>query len=402
MPTKLRLYDTMTRRKETFRSIVPGEATMFVCGPTIQDFMHVGHARTYLFYDMLARYLAYIGYNVRFLLNITDVDEGIVNRAKAEGIRLSSFTSKFRRSFLTDMRGLGIRSVSAYESVSKFVPVVIEQIKGLLSRGYAYPADGNIYFSIDAFPDFGKLSHLTREQIMMRPLEISRVKKNQADFSLWRATSSVEQQWESPWGRGTPGWHIQDTAVSSKHFGAQYDIHGGARELIYPHHEAEIAQMEALTGRKPFVRFWVHTGLLTQRWEKMSKSKGNVLRIKDLLKDYDPNALRLYLLRMHHTVDAEFDESEVRKWEATYWRLRDLAKATADRSAGGHQKLHPSSARFFAAMDDDMDGRSAIDFLLKVARKGARERNGREASRILQLLLTGSSILGVTLFDAEN
>jgi len=241
-PTRLKLFNTISMRKERFESLTPGQVKMFVCGPTIQDYIHVGHVRTYIFYDVLARYLRHLGFDVRFLLNITDIDDSIVKGAKRRRRTVENFLELNERAFLRDVKALGISTINSFERVSGYLPVMIQQASGLIRNGHAYRADGGVYFDVEKFPDFGRLSRQSRDELALRPLEISPKKRNQVDFSLWRPTTSKEQRWESPWGLGTPGWHIQDTAVSVANFGPQYDIHGGARELIYPHHEAEIAQ----------------------------------------------------------------------------------------------------------------------------------------------------------------
>ena len=360
---------------------------MMVCGPTVQGYVHVGNAKTYLFYDLLARYLAHLDYEVSFVLNITDVDEAIVKGAKAAGVATEAFVRKYEQAFLEDMRALRMESVSSYDRVSSHIPEIMAQVDGLLSTKSAYHAGTGVYFSVDSFPRFGRLSRQTHHQISLRPLEIGAGKRNQADFSLWRAGAEEEQKWDSPWGRGTPGWHVQDTAVSFSHFGPQYDIHGGARELIYPHHEAQIAQMESLTGKRPFVRYWIHTGLLTQRKEKMAKSKGNVLRLRDALRDYGPDALRLYLLSMKHREDAEFSIDELSCWRDRYWDLREKARSLAGAGRGGrHDGV--ALARFYSAMDDDLSSNRAVRHL--VSSIGGGEPGA------LELATKAAPILGVS------
>lgn len=401
MNHQLRLYNTLTRRVQPFRSLVPGKVKMFVCGPTIQDYIHLGHARTYLFYDMLARYLSYVGYSVSYLVNITDVDEGIVKGAKARGLPLDEFTSKYEQGFLEDVGRLGIRSVSSFDRVTSHIPEMIQQVQGLLDMGHAYRVGGSVYFSVDTFPSFGQLSHQTPEEISLRPLEINAAKRNQADFSLWREGSEDEQKWEGPWGYGTPGWHVQDTAVSQAYFGLHYDIHGGARELIYPHHEAQIAQMEALSGERPFVRFWVHSGLLTQSKEKMAKSRGNAPRVRELLKDYDAGAFRLYFLSMHHRKDAEFNEFSLKSWGEKYDDLLNASERILRKSSGrpGKRSL---TLPFVSAMNDDLQAGEAIRYLVKVVKDRARQSGSDDAADTLSLLQTASSVLGVDMLVARR
>ncbi len=395
----LKLFDTMKRRKVAFHSSTPGKVKMFVCGPTVQDYAHVGHARTYLFYDMLARYLSFLGHEVDLVVNITDIDEGIVKGARSAGVGVEGFVEKYLSAFIEDMESLRIRSVRSYDRVSGHVPEVIRQVKGLLANGSAYRVDRNVYFSVDTFPAFGSLSHLTPYQLSLRPLEIAAAKRNQTDFSLWRAGGEEEQKWDSPWGRGTPGWHIQDTAVSYEHFGARYDIHGGARELVYPHHEAEIAQMESLTGTRPMVRYWVHSGLLTQRSEKMSKSKGNTLWIRDAVKEFGPDAMRLYFLSMHHTRDAEFSEKALREWQAVHLDMRKRVGRLVRRVGRGAESRAASGA-FLRSMDDDLAAGRAIRRLRGMLNMG--EDSDRRAKEAVLTAAAASAILGVDFFEKGN
>ncbi len=382
-----------------FESITPGRVRMFVCGPTIQDYIHVGHARTYIFYDLLARYLKYLGYRVDLILNITDIDESIVKGAKRRRQTINSFLKRNEKAFLSDMKGLRISTADSFERVSRYLPVMIQQTAGLIRNGYAYTAGGSVFFDVSKFHDFGKLSHLTRDQLALRPLEISPKKRNQIDFSLWRSTTSAEQRWKSPWGLGTPGWHIQDTAVTMANFGPQYDIHGGARELIYPHHESEIAQAEALTGIKPFVKYWIHTGLLTTNGKKMSKSEGNVYHVHDLLRKHDVNALRLYLAGLHHRKDAEFDEASIDRIEERYWGLRSKAQSIRRRmsrkSSSDTRLLQP----FLRALDDDLNASLAIERLVALINEGARESDPGRLRNFDGAIAAGSKILGVALAD---
>lgn len=398
MHTRLKLFNSLSKKEEVFRSLVPGRVSMFVCGPTIQDYIHLGHARTYLFYDLLARHFRQLGYEVEFLLNVTDIDESIVRRAREEGTSLRRFLSKYNVAFLNDMKALGVQSVSKFERVSMHLPEMIRQVSRLVSGGHGYLADGSIFFDTRTFPHFGELSGMTEEELEMRPLEISPSKRNQCDFSLWRRTGTSEQHWRSPWGSGTPGWHIQDTALSYDTFGGPYDIHGGARELIYPHHEAEIAQMESLTGTRRFVRYWVHSGLLTLERRKMSKSEGNVFRVRDILRSHDVNALRLYLTTMHHRRDAEFKESELRAWEEKYESMRShfglvRKRASGSRRIRGERMLNP----FVDSLNDDVDGERAVAYLSKLLSDASRETDSTRAAQVLSAATAAAGILGIRL-----
>jgi cysteinyl-tRNA synthetase len=395
----LRIFNTRTGKVEPFESLEPGKVKMFVCGPTVQDFIHLGHARTYLFYDLLARYLSYLGNEVDFVINITDIDEAIVKGARRESSTIEEFTSKYEKGFIEDMGRLGIK-IPSYDRVSRYVPEMISQVRGLLRKGHGYELGKSVYFSIDTFHEFGRLSGQTAQEISLRPLEIAEGKRNQADFSLWRDSGKDEQKWDSPWGKGTPGWHIEDTAVSHSHFGPQCDIHGGARELIYPHHEAQIAEMESLYGVRPSVKYWVHSGLLTISREKMAKSRGNAPRVREILRDYDANGLRMYLLGMHHRRDSEFDESELKTSEESFWDLRSLAARVEDKARRGAGSPALKD-QFFAALDDDLHGKLAIRSLIRAAREGV-EGSPRGAAYAHRLLKAGSSILGIDIFGKQG
>jgi cysteinyl-tRNA synthetase len=365
------LFNTMSQKKEPLK-VVPGETLrMFVCGPTVQSYIHVGNARTHVFYDVLARYLTSLGARVDFLMNITDVDDRITEAAKEEGAKPTELADKYAQAFFEDMRALKVKSVTNFERVSKYVQVMIDQISILLQNGYAYLADGVVYFDTSKFPDYGNLSHQSKSELSLRPLELTPSKKNLLDFALWRPVILDEGKWDSPWGRGSPGWHIEDTAVTQTTFGPQYDIHGGAYELIYPHHEAEIAQGESLTGMKPLVRYWVHTGLLNLSGRKMSKSAGNTFLVRELLQEYSADELRYYLLSWHYRDDVEFSLPGLKRASKAYARAARRARRLRELGrVKGEDEPSPEEVRrrlspFYSAMDDDIDTPRAIRWVEK-------------------------------------
>jgi cysteinyl-tRNA synthetase len=338
---------------------------MFVCGPTVQSFIHVGNARTHVFYDVLARYLNHLGTRVNFLMNITDVDDRITEAARKEGVKPGDIVEKYTKSFFEDLRSLGVTSVTSFERVSDYVPVMIDQISLLLDSKHAYLADGVVYFDTSKFPDYGKLSHQSKSDLSLRPLELTPNKKNLLDFALWRPVILEEGKWDSPWGRGSPGWHIEDTAVSLTNFGPQYDIHGGAYELIYPHHEAEIAQGESLTGKKPLVRYWVHTGLVNVGGRKMSKSAGNTLLVRDILREFSADELRYYILSWHYRDDTECSLPKLRRASRAF--AKAVGRAGKLRGSGGSGPSREEAKRllspFYSAMDDDIDTPKAMEWV---------------------------------------
>jgi len=388
------IYNTLSKKKEPFKSLHEGEVKMFVCGPTVQDFMHLGHARTYVFYDVVARYLTFLGYKVHFVLNITDVDERITHEARKRGVSPLDLANEFSRYFIEDMASLKADSVCKFEPVSGHVGKMIEQISLLIEKGHAYKVGGWVHFDVSSFPSFGRLSHQSSRELSLRPLELSLRKRGLLDFALWRPETLVEGMWDSPWGMGSPGWHIQDVAVTSSLLGPQYDLHGGAYELIYPHHEAEIAEAESLTGLRPFVGFWVHTSLVSMEGEKMSKSRGNVVTVRDTLRRYSVDQLRMFLLSHHYRKDMNL--RGINSAAENYLQLRELAKRTnptAQDSSTGHDE--GLLRRFSEAMNDDFNTPLALNIISKGLAQAQRTRTPRDIARILSSVRMASRILGV-------
>jgi cysteinyl-tRNA synthetase len=369
---------------------------MFVCGPTVQDYMHLGHARTYVFYDVVAQYLTHLGYRVHFVLNITDVDERITDEARRKGTPPLAFAREYSRYFVEDMAKLKADSVCRFEPVSAHVEQMIEQISLLIKKRHAYVVGGWVYFDVSTFPEFGRLSHQSPRELSLRPLELSLRKRNMLDFSLWRPENLVEGKWDSPWGTGSPGWHIQDIAVTTSLLGPQYDLHGGAYELIYPHHEAEIAEAESLTGLRPFVRYWVHTRLVNMRGEKMSKSLGNVLTVRDALRTYSADQLRMFLLGRHYRKDMNLKgiDSAARR----YTRLRRMAEKALHAARGVSKETDEELLRRFCdAMNDDFDTPLALRVLGEGLASTLDTRSTVMAGRKLASVRTAGRILGLDL-----
>lgn len=307
----IKLLDTLSGENKLLRAKKGKRLEMFVCGPTVYDVSHIGHGRTYLVFDALARFLRFAGYKVFYLQNITDVDDKIIARASREGVGSLVLANKFTKEYLRDMKSLGVDSVSKYAPATKFIKQIVSQVEVLIKKGFAYeiPGDG-FYFDVKAFPDYGKLSRRTAEQAedSVSRIDQSVNKRNRGDFALWKFSKPGEPMWKTSLGEGRPGWHIEDTAISEYFFGSQYDIHGGGMDLKFPHHEAEIAQQEAASGKSPFVRFWLHAGSLTINGEKMSKSLNNFVTIQDFLKKFSPNVLRLLVLSYHYRSPIDYSE----------------------------------------------------------------------------------------------
>lgn len=401
MPEGLLLYDTMTGKMSPLTTRRSGRVDMFVCGPTVQGLMHMGHARTYVFYDVLARYLRHLGYGVRFIVNITDVDERITQAAEEEGASPMTVARRYEKYFLQDMKRLKIESVSSFERVSDYVQNAIEQIAALIESGHAYAVDGWVYFDTSTFPPFGRLSHQSKRELSLHPLELSLKKRNLLDFSLWRPESLVQGKWKSPWGMGSPGWHIQDTAITLSTLGASYDLHGGAYELIYPHHEAEIAQGESLTGESPLVRHWVHTHLVNKGGEKMSKSLGNVYTVRNALQKFTADEVRFFLLSHHYRVDMGLEGlgKAAEEFRLLASEARDLPEGPGGRVSAARMK--PYLSPFFQAMNRDMDTPRSIAFLRRLLRT-SHEAGGASADAIAASLRVVSDVLGIDFLGESN
>ncbi len=366
----LRLYNSLTQKKEPFDLPLGTTVKFFVCGPTVYDYAHLGHARTYIAFDIVARYLRFLGYQVRYLMNITDVADRLIERAqqlKKEPLQLAK---EYEQAFLEDMKALDIANVERYERASDYIPQIIDQIKGLMQNGIAYQTETGVYFEVQKFPGFGQLSGLSSDELGLRRIELCSSKKAPEDFSLWRR-HDTGLRWDSPWGYGRPGWHVEDTAISMTHFGNSYDIHGGASELIFPHHEAEIAQAEALTGKAPFVKYWLHTGLLTMKGRKMSKSLGNVIQIREALRKYTAPEIRYYFAAFHYKDEVTVSESALKRASGRLKRIhknfRIFHNLQSTRGAGTNRKLvallQKAETSFRKCMDDDFNSPRAVEIL---------------------------------------
>ena len=393
LEVRLSLYNTMSAKKEPLRPRDPPLVTMFVCGPTVQSPMHLGHARTYIFYDALSRYLRHLGYRVEYLMNVTDIDETITaaaRKARQDPIR---YSSRMTASYLADMRKLNIATVSRLEPVSGHVEEMVRQVALLIDKGFAYEAGGWVYFDTTKFPRFGRLSHQSKQDLAMRPLELSPRKRNLNDFALWRPENLVEGRWKSPWGLGAPGWHVQDTAVTIPSLGPEYDIHGGAYELIYPHHEAEIAQGESLTGVTPMVRHWVHTSLLNMEGQKMSKSLGNVVTVREALEACSPAEVRFCFLSMDYR-----KESDLSGLGAARRRLGGMRGMAREFGRPDYEKDYPL-APFERALNDGFNSPEALDWAEGALRAATRLGDREKARELASSASAAMNILGVDLFE---
>jgi len=367
----LRVHNTLTRQKEEFAPLRGRRVNMFVCGLTPQDHAHLGHAKTYVAFDVVARYLRHQGYSVFYLQNVTDIDDRIIGAMRETGLGWQDVVRPFWEEYLEAMDALNVTSVNLYARATDYIPEIVDQVRSLIALGYAYAVDGDVYYAVGSFDGWGKLSGQKTEELKPGArVEVDAKKRNPADFALWKAQKPGEPAWDSPWGPGRPGWHIEDTAITIHHFGSQYDVHGGATELLFPHHEAEIAQAEAFTGKRPFVRYWMHTGLLNVKGEKMSKSLRNFWALKDALAQYDGEVLRFFLVYAHYRSPIDFSPEAVDEANAAYGRLTDTignleAELRSAPESGFQDQVVRAAARsaretFEAAMDDDFNTREAL------------------------------------------
>jgi cysteinyl-tRNA synthetase len=372
----LRVHNTMSREKETFVPISGNRVCMFVCGPTTYDLSHIGHARTYVAYDIIASYLRYKGYTLFYVMNITDVDDKIIAKAKEVGEEPLKLAWQYEKCFYEDMTSLRIRSINLFARASEHITEIIDQIKTLIEKGYAYETETGVYYDISKFEDFGALSHQDPSELKEHRIEPDPTKKNEQDFALWKKRETNELGWESPWKWGRPGWHIEDTAITTRYLGSQYDIHGGAVELVFPHHEAEIAQAEAATGKRPLVKYWVHTGILMVNGKKMSKSLGNFITIRNILERYDSEVLRLFFASAHYRSVIDFNERSFEQAKTNlktlYDALDSIQKAERSDEISDHERefqrgLLQYKSRFIEAMDDDFNTPVALAVVFEMA-----------------------------------
>ncbi len=373
----LQIYNSLSKRKESFTPVEEGKVKMYVCGMTVYSDAHIGHARTYYAFDVIRRYLEYKGYKVTYVQNVTDVDDKIIAAANKQGMDPLEYSKMYLERCLRDLDALGIRRADIYPKASEEIPVMIEMIEKIIENGYGYESEGDVYFSVEKWKSYGKLSGQNIEELMSGArIEPGEKKRNPLDFALWKKRKPGEPFWDSPWGPGRPGWHIECSAMSSKYLGLPFDIHGGGMDLRFPHHENEIAQSEAATG-KPFAKYWMHCGLLTVNGEKMSKSLGNIINIRDIIKKWKPVVIRFFFAQTHYRRPPDYTEEALRNAEKGLMRitrleekLRELSRDTEeetfdentlnDRDKEYYESIETFKAKFEEAMDDDFNTPEAI------------------------------------------
>jgi cysteinyl-tRNA synthetase len=407
----IRVYNSLSRKKEEFVPLQGNRVSMFVCGLTPQDETHMGHAKTYVAFDVIARFLRHKGYHVFYLQNVTDIEDRIIDKMQSTGRDWKDIVSQYFGEYLEVMSALACTSVDVYAFATDYIAEIIEQIQGLMEKGHAYVAeDGSVYYDTTTFSGWGRLSGQKVESL--RPgarVAVEERKRHPADFVLWRAQKPGEPAWDSPWGKGRPGWHIEDTAITIRHFGPQYDVHGGATELLFPHHEAEIAQAEAYTGVTPFVKYWMHGGMVMVKGEEMHKSLGNYWPVKAALKLYEPEVIRFFLVNVQYRGPIDFTPDLLDEAKRSYDRLRetvrtvDAERRRAPPSGKGDRSLTAATTKaladFDAAMSDDFNTREAIAVLFDYSRavnKTLNSGTGRAAlDEAVRAFRTFSEILGI-------
>ncbi|MBI2208651.1 cysteine--tRNA ligase [Candidatus Woesearchaeota archaeon] len=400
----LKIYNTLTRKKEIFKPIRDKKVNFFCCGITPYSDAHIGHAKTYVQFDVIVKYLRYRGYNVFYLQNVTDIDDKIIQRAKEKKEKPIDLARNFEKEYQKDMKELGVDSVNKFARATDHIKEIIKQVKILMDKGYAYGIENDgIYFNLGKFPEYGKLSgrkSAEAEDAVTR-IDESIKKTNKGDFCLWKKSKKEEPSWQNPWfNGGRPGWHIEDTAITEKEFGPQYDMHGGARDLIFPHHEAEIAQMEASSGKKPFVKYWLHTGFLNVKGQKMAKSLGNFVTVKDALKKYDPKVLRFFYISAHYRSPIDFSEELIEQAKNSLERLNDFVRNIKDSKGKDDEELIKKTRNgFLKHMDNDFDTPKALATIFDFVREVYKKEGGKKS---YELMLELDRIFNVlTLEEAE-
>jgi len=399
----LQIYNTLSRQKEQFQPLVEGRVGIYVCGMTVYDYCHLGHGRVLVAFDVITRYLRHRGYQVNYIRNITDIDDKILKRAAENGEQYDQLTRRMIEAMHEDERKLGVLEPDAEPRATDYIAEMLSMIGVLVENGYAYPADnGDVYFAVDAFKGYGKLSRKKLDDLLAGArVDVEKAKKSPADFALWKAADPSEVSWNSPWGPGRPGWHIECSAMSTCNLGTTFDIHGGGPDLLFPHHENEIAQSEAATG-EPFANLWMHAGAIRVNKEKMSKSLGNFFTIREILESYPAEVVRYFLVSSHYRSQIDYSEDNLkeagRTLERLYHALRGLEPVEDDAQS-------EAEARFLAAMDDDFNTPEACTVLHALASEinvCKREERLDDASALAGTLRRLGGVLGLLQQDPDG
>ncbi len=404
----IKIYNTLTRKKETFRPIEENKVKMYVCGPTVYNYIHIGNARPAIVFDTVRRYFEYRGYEVRYVSNFTDVDDKIIKAAKEANVEVPKLSEKFIQAYFSDIEALGVKRADAHPRVMENMQEIIDFVAALIEKGYAYEADGDVYFITRKFKDYGKLSHQSIDDLLLGArIEVGEKKRDPLDFTLWKKAKEGEISWDSPWGKGRPGWHIECSAMARKYLGDTIDIHAGGQDLTFPHHENEIAQSEALTGR-PFANYWMHNGYIKINDEKMSKSLGNVVLVHDLIQKHDPEVIRFFMLSVHYRNPINFSDEQLANAKNGLERLKETVQNLDHRlqhsvDLGNDEDaflpiVHQMKERFIEAMDDDFNTANAISVLFDLAKEANRYlRQEQSSKKVLTAFLDAFQAIGGVL-----
>ncbi len=373
----MKIYNTLNRKKEEFIPLKEGEAKIYACGPTVYNYFHIGNARPFVVFDTLRRYLAYRGYRVTFVQNFTDVDDKMINRAREEGISVNELGQRFIAEYFKDAQGLNIQKADVHPKATEHIEDIVAMIQKLIDNGLAYEANGDVYYNVAGFKDYGKLFGQSLDDLKLGArIDIGETKKDPMDFALWKAKKDGEISWPSPWGEGRPGWHIECSAMSMRYLGPTFDIHGGGMDLIFPHHENEIAQSEGATGQ-PFAKYWMHNGYINVDNKKMSKSLGNFFTVRDIAQDYDLVVVRLFLLSAHYRSPINFSRELMDQSKAAYERIRNcrenlkfiMEKGSDGDTDGIKAIVDKYETKFIEAMDDDLNTADALGGIFEMVKE---------------------------------
>ncbi|MBE0069451.1 cysteine--tRNA ligase [Thermoanaerobacterium thermosaccharolyticum] len=408
----MKIYNTLTRKKEEFVPLNDNIVNMYVCGPTVYNFIHIGNARAFIVFDTVRRYLEYKGYKVNYVQNFTDIDDKLIKRSQEENTTVKELADRYIEEYFKDADSLGIKRATVHPRATENIDDIINFIKKLIDKGFAYVLNGDVYYDTTKFKEYGKLSHKNIDELKAGArIEVNEDKKNPTDFVLWKAAKEGEPYWDSPWGKGRPGWHIECSTMSTKYLGKTLDIHAGGPDLIFPHHENEIAQSEAANDAE-FARFWMHIGYLNINNEKMSKSKNNFFTVRDITSQYDPEVLRFFMLTSHYRNPINFSHDLLEQSKSGFLRLsntvdnlRHLLDDALDRELSDEEKAYKEKydeykRRFEEAMDDDFNTADAISVLFEMVRDINTNIDGNSPKElieyILDIFLKLSSVLGIS------
>ena len=415
--SSIRVFNTLTRKKEEFVPLHPGKVGIYVCGVTPYNHPHIGNARPFVVWDTIHRFLEHEGYDVPHVQNFTDVDDKIIKAANKEGVTWDVIANRYIKAYFDVMDKLHVRRCHVYPRVSEHIPDIIATVQKLIDNGYGYVVDGDVYYRVEKFSHYGELSGRSLDDMMAGArVEVDERKENPMDFALWKSAKPGEPYWESPWGKGRPGWHIECSTMSTKYLGNSFDMHGGGSDLIFPHHENEIAQSEGATSVHPFVRYWVHNGFITINEEKMSKSLGNFFTVAEILEKYEPEVLRLFILNTHYRSPLDFSDARLEEAKRSLERLRTAQQNLLEimkvitvgpdaESMALRQKVADLREAFLEAMRDDFNTSLAISYLFALAREinvyhqaimnGSRKPDGKLMDQIIKTWKEMKSVIGI-------